>query len=64
MCVCNMTRVDVHKGVRWGEGVPAFLKNTAASLIPMTHRVNVMKGGLRNQHSHSMFRGRGLGRDF
>ena len=42
-----------------------FLKNMAASLIPMTRRVNVMKGGgLRNQHSHSVFRGRGLGGAF
>ena len=57
--------MDVHKGVRWGDGVPAFLKNMAASLTPMTGRVNVMKGGgLRNQHSHSMLRGGGLGGAF
>ena len=44
--------MDVHKGVRWGEGVLAFLKNVAASLTPMTGRVNVMKGGgLGNQHT-------------
>ena len=57
--------MDVHKGVRWGDGVPAFLKNMAASLTPMTGRVNVSKGGgLRNQHSHSMLRGGGLGGAF
>lgn len=44
-----------------GEGVLAFLKNVAAFFNTHDRQSHVMKGGLGNQHSHSVLRGGGPG---